>query len=566
MVVPIKKFPTQFWFYLSLSVAALCGILGLLTAFSSPYTVQDDARSHVFWMFRFLDPDLFPNDVIANYFQSVAPQGYTLFYRILITIGFHPLLLHKLLPIALGLITTAYGFWTCLEILPSPVAGFSAMLLLNQNLWLKDDLVSATPRAFFYPIFLAFLYYLLRRSHLGISLTIAGLGLFYPQGVLIAGAVLMVSLLQIPFRKTEAKLLYSGLITALLILLPYVLTPSEFGAVISAHDAKQLPEFWPGGRASFFTNNPWDFWLTGDRSGLFPREWFSQGFIPPQLWAGCLLPILFNFPDRFPFVKQVTQRIYILPQLACATTLIFFAAHLFAFKLHHPSRYTQHSFRILMAMAGGIAIGILVDPILQHFKTRSLPFTLKLLGLSLLSLILIYPSLSAAFPVTNYIVGKAPTLYEFLSQQPKKSLIASLSVEANNLPTFAKRSILVGSEYALPYHQKYYAEFHQKSGDLIQAQYSANPLQVQTFIQNYGINFWLLDREALTRNYVQKNHRLRQLHSEATAVVQANLEKGTVPILSKVTDACTVWKNQDLILLQANCIVETMGQQSNLNF
>jgi len=81
--------------------------------------------------------------------------------------GINPLLLNKLLPPVLGVLTTGYCFGVCLEMLPLPGAGFTATLLLNQIIWMKDDLVSATPRAFAYPLFLAFLYYLLRRSLLG---------------------------------------------------------------------------------------------------------------------------------------------------------------------------------------------------------------------------------------------------------------------------------------------------------------------------------------------------------------------------------------------------------------
>jgi len=52
--------------------------------------VQDDARQHVFWMQRFLDPALFPRDLIADYFQSVAPAGYTAIYQMMAGVGINP--------------------------------------------------------------------------------------------------------------------------------------------------------------------------------------------------------------------------------------------------------------------------------------------------------------------------------------------------------------------------------------------------------------------------------------------------------------------------------------------
>ena len=547
MLSIIRTYPVRVWFSLSWIVAAICGFLGLLPAFSSEYVVQDDARSHVVWMLRFLDLELFPNDIIANYFQSLAPSGYTALYHLMAKLGINPIIFNKLLPTLLGLITTTYCFGVCLQILPVPAAGFLATLLLNQNLWLKDDLVSATPRAFFYPLLMAFLYYLLRPNLLGVGVSIALLGVFYPQGVLICAAVLILHFIRFPVNKINYKFLLTTLVIAAAVLLPYALKSSQFGSVITAAEARKLPEFWPGGRASFFTNNPWDFWITGDRSGFFPREWLSKLLLPPQVWAGLLLPIILKFSSDFPLAKKITSRIIILPELALASTGVFFAAHALAFKLHHPSRYTQHSLRMLMALAGGISIAIIIDAIFTKIK---LPF----LALFVLPLVLIYPSLTNSFPVTNYIIGQVPSLYNFLSKQPKDTLTASLAIEANNLPAFAKRSILVGSEYALPYHKLYYAEINQRANDLIKAQYSPNLTEVQSFIQKYGIDFWLLDSEALTLEYVNKNHRIRQLNPGAAAEVKASLEKGTIPALSKVTNRCIVLKAKDLILLKAKCI------------
>ncbi|NEQ85703.1 MAG: hypothetical protein F6K26_38040, partial [Moorea sp. SIO2I5] len=73
-----KRFTPQviFWFSLSLTFTLVYSLLALREAFSGEYIVQDDARQHIFWMMRFLDPELFPKDLIADYFQTVAPAGY----------------------------------------------------------------------------------------------------------------------------------------------------------------------------------------------------------------------------------------------------------------------------------------------------------------------------------------------------------------------------------------------------------------------------------------------------------------------------------------------------------
>jgi hypothetical protein len=65
----------RFWFWFSLFVVAVYGYFGLQFAFRGNYAIDSDARQHVFWMQRFLDPELFPNDWIADYHEFVAPAG-----------------------------------------------------------------------------------------------------------------------------------------------------------------------------------------------------------------------------------------------------------------------------------------------------------------------------------------------------------------------------------------------------------------------------------------------------------------------------------------------------------
>jgi hypothetical protein len=66
------SYPGIFWLSHSLTFSVIYAALALGKAFSSEYVVQDDARQHVFWMMRFIDPALFPNDIIANLLPLLA--------------------------------------------------------------------------------------------------------------------------------------------------------------------------------------------------------------------------------------------------------------------------------------------------------------------------------------------------------------------------------------------------------------------------------------------------------------------------------------------------------------
>ncbi|NET04752.1 MAG: hypothetical protein F6K16_08430 [Symploca sp. SIO2B6] len=562
-----------FWFSLSLAFAAIYSLLSLQEAFSAQYVVQDDARQHVFWMQRFLDPELFANDLIADYFQAVAPAGYTTVYKIATAFGINPFLFNKLLPIFLSLVTASYCFGVCLQLLPVPAAAFSSTLLLSQALGLTDAIVSGTPKAFIYPLFLAFIYYLLRGSLLPCLGAIAMQGLFYPQLVFISAGTLLLrmlvwrdSWLHLSQDKRHRLFCLAGLAVALLVMLPYALKTNEFGPVITAAEAKELPEFLPGGRSRFFyDDDPGKFWLKG-RSGIR----LASALTPVTNVLGFLLPLLLLFPAKFPLVKQVSNNTTILPQVLLASLGMFFAAHALLFRLHLPSRYAGHSLRIILTLTSGIVLVVLIDAMWHWAKQHSrLLFPIPgLLALTttvfLIGVLLSYPFLVDKFPLTAYKVGTTPSLYQFFQQQPKTSLIASLAHEVNELPTFAQRPILIGGEYAIPYHKGYYDQFRQRTLDLIEAQYSSDSNLVRKFIQKYGVDFWLVNQAAFNPDYLKKDRWLRQ-YQPAAKQARKNLKRGNKPILQQSIEVCSVFETQGLVVLEADCILQALPTKTSAN-
>jgi hypothetical protein len=261
------------WFGLSLAIAAFYGVLALQQAFAGEYVVQDDARQHIFWMQRFTDPDLFPNDLIADYFQGVAPLGYRWFYQGFAILGISPITLSKILPFFLGLMTAGYSYWVTVQLLPIPLAGFISSVSLSQSIWYSSEHASATPRAFLYPLLLAFIYYLINANSWLCLFSLVLLALFYPQISLVCLGVLLLRLLSRKagrWRWSSDRQAYRQFVIGFIFVAGIVLysqSQADFGDVISRAEAIALPEFQSGGRNSFFTTGT-DFWLTG-RSGLF---------------------------------------------------------------------------------------------------------------------------------------------------------------------------------------------------------------------------------------------------------------------------------------------------------
>ena len=581
---PIAKVPRStvvFWLVLSLAFAVLFASLGLQQAFRAEYVVQDDARQHVFWMQRYLDPTLFPHDWIADYFQSIAPTGFAALYRIPTALGINPLLFNKFLPLGLGLITTVYAFGICLEFLPVPIVGFIGSLILNQNLWVQDDLVSGTARSFLYPCFLAFLYYLLRsraqrplwRSLVPCLIAIFLQGMFYPQFVLIMAGMLVLQpiewrqgQLQIvglgeassadEGRKTRSVYVVTiaGLLVAFAVLVPYALEKSVYGGAITAAVARTMPEFAMKARSAFFTDDFWLFWIFGKRSGLF--FWM----MPLSVAALVLFPVVIVLRSRLPLLRQV-RHWNLFVQAGVASLALFFAAHAVLFKLYLPARYTQFTIQIFTSFAAAIGIVVLIDAILGWVERNPIPLRQRLTvaAIVLLSLVVLLSPKLYLFPKVSYVRGTVPSLYRFFAQQPKDILVASLAKEADNIPAFSQRSILVGREYSLPYQLGYYQPMRQRIVDLIRAQYSLDLSEVREFVRQYKIDYWMIDRRYLSTLDVNEYQQipigdwLRQFTPEIMKVSD-RLRRGDRLAISKLFRKCKAAEEDDLIVLSGKCI------------
>lgn len=561
----LKDRQTLFWFLLSLSVPLYFGVITWLYLLNQDYSVQDDARQHVVFLQRFVDGQLFPHDRIADYFETMAPFGYKSLYWVGAKLGIAPVGFAKVLPILLSFVTTIYLFFICLHLFPIPISGFLSSLILNQHLWMNDDLVSATPRAFIYPICAAFLYYLLERSLFPLLITIALQGLFFPQLVFVQVLILLLRIfrwrrLQRSTHQEDYIFGFAGTLVAGLVLLPYALHVSEFGTALTAAQMQSMPEYGLAGRNQYFGVGWWQFWFWGNSGIRIP--WF-----PSVILVGLGLPLLGR--SRSPLVDILTKETRLLGQVVIASFSMYGLAHLFLLKLHFPSRYTYHTLRIVLAIAAGIVLTVLLDAGWRWLRYRRrihprLNLGEKaLLGLtaSLIGIMVLVPAIPQLFlPFQGWVVGEVPAIYEYLATQPKDTLVASLAPDANNLPAFTQRSTLVGREFALPHHPNYYDQFTQRAVDLIRAQYSSEIADVIKLIDRYDIDFFLLERHSLNPDYLLNQDWLIHSSFQETVLETIDqLKQGNRPALSYLIDQCSAASTERLVLVEAVCIKQTQS-------
>jgi hypothetical protein len=536
------------WLFGALAIAALYSALALRLAFRAGYLVQDDARQHVFWMRRFIDPALFPNDLIADYFHAVAPAGYKAIYWLFAKLGVDPLLLSKILPAAIGLLTAWLVFQLFLELMPNPRGAFFASLFLGQLVWLKDDVISATPRAFVCPLFLGFILLLLRGRFRLCLVVLALQALVYPQVAFVSLGLLGLRLLRCKDRqlifttdRRDYLLFFAALVIFAAAILPFASSTARFGPAITRGEARALPEFQQHGRSQFFVPGL-SYWIDAPRSGLLPN-----GNPPHILLLALTAPVSF-IASRRKF------RWPILFQAALAATGMWSAAHLFLFKLHLPGRYSQWLFQILFALGAAANITLLWE-LAENWRERlrqrnaiptagAISLALTLLGGALIA----YPHLKKEFPVDSYVPARPRELYDFLRAQPKATLIATLRNIASLAPVFAQRPVLVSAEHAIPYHKRYYEVIRERGRELVRAQFTPSRAELRGFIERERVDLIIIGRSPLASQDIKRLHWFGEIAHD--------LQFNERPALLDFVDRSKIWENDAVIVLDAHRIAQ----------
>lgn len=545
-------------------------IASLLRSLASPYVVQDDARQHVFWTFRFVDPGYFPGDLIADYFQSVAPLGYRLLYEGAAAAGLDPLLFSKLLPVALGLLATYYCYRLAYALWPSAAGAVLATVFLNLMIWSADDVASGTPRAFVYPLLLACLYYLRAGRTRPLLATLALQGIFYPQGLLLSLGVLALRAVRWdgwrPSLQRDRGVLVRaalGIAVGAAVLVPFALASSEYGPVVSRAIARTLPEFLQGGRSEFFSDNWLNIYLGGSHRGsLWPIG------LKPGLGIGLLVLAFGLSRNRRRFdAAGAAPDLRLLWEVLAVSLVLYTLAHVLLFKLHLPSRYTSHTLRIVLAVVAGQSAAWFLQALRREAAAGGWKAAARGLGSVqgvALAALLAYPLVKAGMgrlaDDLRYRTGETPGLYEALSREPLDARVATLSWQGNYVPALARRVVLTAREYAIPYHLGYFREFERRVRATIEAQYTDDPAVLAGFVTTYGVSHFLVDHNAFEAGYLEPSARNRWFaqYAEETATAAASLRAHRRPLVARLAPSCTVWKDAGVSLVSARCLVERL--------
>jgi hypothetical protein len=491
---PIKRdIPALLAFCASAAVALAAQWPGLTNSF----VANDDVRQQLYWMQRWLDPDLYPPDILNDYARLYVSWGMQALYRVG-CLAFHPLFFSKLVAVALEAWLGALLFQTG-RALKDEGLGLATLAVFWLMPAFMENISGGLARAFAAPLFVLFLSALVRRSRLLALAALLAQALFIPYILLLClmTATIHWAAWRLGLFKTPPLL---GSLMDILVCLTSLglavawqsnIGAAGFGPLPWAGEMTGRPEFYAHGRLDLlpFPSLAWE--LAGRPWGSFAP--FRDGGIAAGIAATCLLLPALALGARRVAWKALGGHAAALWSIFIASLVLYALARIFALKLFVPSRYLEYTTNIFLCLG----VAVLLDPLIRPLLRRA-PQALG--GALLLAALVLGAVRQHGVELYDYSGGRA--LYAFARTTPKTSRFAGHPEVMDNVLTFGQRNVYASFELAHPWSGGYWAVIGPRLERLAKAYYATDPGELRRFCQGEGIDFFVVDRRHYTPEFI----------------------------------------------------------------
>ena len=462
-------------------------------------TFGGDSGQHVWWMRRWRESGMFPDDVAADYFSAAAlqPPGHWAVMR-LASVWYEPLAVAEFLPLVLTplAVMLAYLIGRRIGGLTGGLAALGLFVFAGCGYMTEGGYA----RSHALPAFLLAAWGWLRRDGVTVGAALVYAALFYPPIAVQTGlTTLVLAGVDVARERSWRGILWrrwpwgvGGGVLAMLLLGLFVARdlPEAFGPQVTYAQALAGLEFGPDGRNAFFSPNWREFWFEGQRSGL---GW------SPETVAGVGLLVL----------AIALWRPRAIPAAAWATLAVSLGlwalAHAVLFRLYLPNRYVFTGLPMFVLMAAAAAGGLLAPrprpaPLRSPARARYVAAAVAAaVGLAVLYLPWRYAGAAAEKFGAGYEnrTRDYGQQYEVVRRLPADMLFAAHPRDGVPIPLLTGRSVLVNHETHLPYHRGYYDVMKPRVADLMRAYYSPDFGDVLALHEAYGVDVLLTDRRRL---------------------------------------------------------------------
>jgi len=539
-----------------------------------PYRLNGDAQQQIYPFYRYIEPNAFGSDYIAEYYLASYPLGYKSLYLVGVWLGVDPAALSRSLPHLLWL-CSVIALGAAARALGGKLGAFVAMALaLGSNLYLSR-IQGGLPRSFGFPI-IALALAGLAYARVGLCIAAVWLGaLFYPVAGLLSGLSLG-GLLLLPERtgcsvsgyswRRRSLTLGGTALVAVALLLPSAIGTSRYGRAVRPHDVPEYPEAGPGGRyssesrapfAGFFESlpGPAQAALLGGDEAWSPaaRKWLLGGEKARERQSSeryryTLLGIFaialagaVGLLVREPAARRVAL-------LGVAAAVGHTVARWVVPYAYLPERYVAYAVPLLATLLVSTAAAGFFGARFAEGWRRWVKWA-AVAGAGAALLVLLAGRVSGNVGLTVNL-RKDKKLYSAIAKLPPSTLVAGWPRGIMNAIAYgSRRPTLLSHEVHQAFHAGYIEEMRRRMYALIDAYFATSPEPILRLEREFGVTHLLIQRSHYGRTPPA------YFKPFGVAAVAAHAAGRKRYLLPKLAASAAVFSRGDYMLLDLSKIV-----------
>ena len=482
-------------------VAALCLILFVFAhwaGLTNPYVGNDDIRQQIFWMEKWADPALYPDDIFSEYAQAYVPYGVKALYLLPVSLGMNAVYCSKLLT---GGLFVLLGL--CMFGIGHRLGGRGLAWAVLCVFWLMPSFLynmsGGISRSFASPLLALFALSWISGSArwMGLTLVLQALCIPYICILSTASCVLagmagkMRPALSPPFPRTIAHVLLVAALAATILVMSHSFDAAGFGPLTGKADMAGRPEFTEPGRLEIYPQPGIFFdavYYPFERIGLFLEVGLATGIATLTL----ILGLAFLFARKADW-RGLLAKSHALVFLAVTAFALYAVARLVLLKLFVPDRYISY----FLSMFYCLLLAICYHAGLRRFLSTPRRAAAAILCLAVLGGIRLKNE-----GLFDYSANAA--LFEAAQHTPKNALFAGHPKLMDDVLTFGQRKVFVSYKLAHPWSKGWWNFVRPRIEQFFQAYYAADPQDVRDFCRENHVDFLVVDPAQFQPDFIAK--------------------------------------------------------------
>ena len=448
-------------------------------------------------------PDSVNNNLIAKYSFGnwVTTTIYLSHFYIFIDSITNFILISKLVGIFAFILSIIYIYKLGIFI-KNKKFGLILTFLFALNPWILRPFSSGLSKAFGFPLLIIFMYYLIKKSSIKLSLALILSALLYPPVFLINVLIFGLSLLNFKLNKLINNIKQNLFVIFFIILsFSFIIIPLQFynfglNERYSFEELVLFPELYEGGSSNdniFKKPIPFTTNLKSTIGTII--EIFNPGISRPiyasPLFILFLLSLILTITYREKILK-LPKEIYLIP---IASIILQVLAFILLFRLHLPSRYVRFSLPIFLIII--LAHGIYFLSLDKRYK-----IILKLLFLFLITF---YLSQLITTPEWDPALCNDIKLYDFIERLPTNVIIAGYPDDMGCIGLFGKKDPFVLGIIDEPFHKDFYEIIKKRNIDFFTAYFSDSKQSVLEFCKSNNVSHIIVNNNHFTPKFLSQD-------------------------------------------------------------